>query len=124
MSKSIHRQLEVQNRVIANAGYDPDQLINASNTWWKNPLNTSSLRLTPEGFRWFTEVAKLTSHQIDVPKDQPIVGRHMLQLENLFEDPYFIRGLHTIFIFGERDAIMLKLHSGNLTQYLDNLQNQ
>lgn len=124
MSKYILKQNECQRRVIVATGADPEHFIGLAQTWWRNPLNPDSLRLTQAGFKWFTKVAELTAHEITIPKDQPIVGRHMLQLENLFEEPYFIRGANTIFVFGERDAVMLQLHAGNLTAYLDSLQNQ
>jgi hypothetical protein len=90
-----------------------------SKIWWRNPLNRESLRLTWPGFKWFSGRSKFPSHNIVL--DKGITGRQLLQLERLFHEPYYLRD-DSILVFGEQDAIMLQLHAGNLSQYLDNLQ--
>jgi hypothetical protein len=88
--------------------------------WFRNPLNHSSLRLTLPGYNWFTKRSKFAFHKITLAA--PINGNHMLKLERLFHEPYYLQGTgNVIFVMGETDAIMLQLHAGNLGQYLDNL---
>jgi hypothetical protein len=47
----------------------------------------------------------------------------LLQLERLLQEPYFVKDLTHLIVSSETDAVMLQLHAGNLSQYLDNLQN-
>ncbi len=123
MKPYTHNQHEKQVEVIILAGYDPTRFVGVEHQWWYNPINQNSLRLTHVGFKWFTQHAKLASHEIKLPDDQKILPKHYLQLEKLFTEPYYIRGRGAIVVFGERDAIMLQLHAGNLTAYLDSLEN-
>lgn len=121
MSKSTPSQRDYQSKILNQIGLNPDDFISISVNWWRNPLNPHSLRLTNEGFNWLTRVAKLTSYKFKLPQGESIVGRQMLQLESSFLDPYFITGPNTLYVFGERDAIMLELHGGNLTAYLNSI---
>lgn len=123
MSKSTHSiQREHQTRVITVAGYDPAKFAGVEFQWWQNPTNPNSLRLTTVGYKWFTGVARLRAYEIKLPKEQKILPKQLLQLERLFTEPYFIRSLRNILVFGEQDAIMLQLHAGNLADYLNNLE--
>ena len=122
MKPSTHKQHEKQVEVIILAGYDPDKFVGVEFHWWYNPINHNSLRLTHVGFKWFTQHAKLKSYEIKLPEEQKILPKHYLQLEKLFEEPYYIKGRGSIVVFGERDAVMLQLHAGNLTAYLNNLE--
>ena len=124
MKKYTHSQHEKQVEVIIQAGYDPTRFVGVEHQWWQNPTNQHSLRLTTVGYKWFTTVAKLKSFEIKLPEYEYILPKHYLQLEKCFEEPYYIKGRSVIIVFGERDAIMLQLHAGNLTAYLDSLQNQ
>ena len=97
-----------------------DPILRLTESWWVNSLNPQSLRLTKIGFAWFTSVAKLTSYPIELG-DQKILPKQMLQLERVFNDPYYIKNLSTIVVFSETDAVMLGLHCGDLATYLNNL---
>jgi len=119
---STHKQHEKQVEVIALAGYDPARFVGVEHQWWYNPINHNSLRLTHVGFKWFTQHGKLKSYEIKLPEDQKILPKHYLQLEKLFEEPYYIKSRASIVVFGERDAVMLQLHAGDLTSYLNNLE--
>jgi len=118
----IPKQYNKQVEVIAQAGYDPAGFIGVEHQWWQNPTNPNSLRLTTVGYKWFTTVAKLKAYEIKLPEEQIILPKHYLQLEKCFEEPYYIKGRKIIVVFGERDAVMLQLHAGNLAAYLDNLE--
>lgn len=122
MTKSTLNQLEKQNEILDKLNLDPIAFSKIGYAWWQNPTNKNSLRLTSVGHKWFTNVAKLTGYTIDIPKEEKIMPRQLLQLERLFTEPYYIKTLNTIVVFGEQDAVMLQLHSGNLTAYLDSLQ--
>lgn len=122
MKPYSHKQHEKQVEVIILAGYDPTRFAGVEHQWWYNPINQNSLRLTNVGFKWFTQHGKLKSYEIKLPEEQKILPKHYLQLEKLFEEPYYLKGRNSIVVFGERDAIMLQLHAGNLTAYLNSLE--
>lgn len=122
MKPYTHKQQEKQVEIIILAGYDPARFVGVEHQWWQNPTNPQSLRLTAVGYKWFTTVAKLKAHEIKLPEHQYILPKHYLQLEKCFEEPYYIKGRSVISVFGERDAIMLQLHAGNLTAYLNSLE--
>ena len=124
MTSSINPnpQAEWRNRAITAAGYDPRRDYTNENfrKWWFNGINPSSLRLSRPGVTWFLQQAKFKF--IDVELSSPIRGRHLLQLERLLTEPYFIRTYKNIMVMDETTAIMLQLHAGDLGQYLDNLE--
>jgi hypothetical protein len=59
----------------------------------------------------------------DVKLSHKIGSKHLLQLERLLQEPYYIQNSTHLVVSSETDAVMLQLHAGNLSQYLDNLQN-
>ena len=73
-----------------------------------------------EGKKWLVEKCELTFYKFEIPQ---LTNLHLLQLDHLLTNPYFIRNRKMIYLFGEQDAIMLSLHGNDLGQYLDNLQN-
>jgi hypothetical protein len=86
---------------------------------WHNPLTPHhSLRVTKEGKDWIVRACGLPIFHFEI---QSLNNRQLLQLDRLFESPYFLRNRKTIEMFGEQDAIMLQLHGNNLTGYLDDL---
>ena len=58
----------------------------------------------------------------EITLSHKIGTKHLLQLERLLQEPYYIRNLTHLVVSSETDAVMLQLHAGNLSQYLDNLQ--
>jgi len=121
VTKSTHNtQAEWVLKAIEAAGLQADMVGEVQKLWFRNPLNTDSLRLTQIGFTWFIKRSKFTAYQVDI--NAGVTSKQMLQLERLFKEPYFIKTTKNITLFGESDAIMLQLHAGNLGQYLDNLQ--
>ena len=88
-------------------------------SWWHNPLNPDSLRLTRPAFVMLGKNKEIKSWQFKLPTE--LVTRAYIQLEKHFTSPYYIPNSKSIYVFGEQDMIMLSLHGSNLQQYLDNL---
>jgi hypothetical protein len=88
--------------------------------WWKNPLNPLSLRLTPVGYRWIKKYTDIVFHAVAVSSD--IKYRQLLQLERIFQSPYYLTTTKSLYVHSETDAVMLQLHGGDLATYLNNLQ--
>lgn len=106
-------------KLLLDLGHDPETPLTES--WWTNPINSESMRLNRMGFMWFHDVAKISSYEIAL--SHALTARHLLQLERLISEPYFIKK-SSLIVFGERDAIMLQLHAGNLAAYLNSLESQ
>lgn len=117
--KSESKQRDFQKKLLAENGLDHRAYQSQTSVWWRNPTNPDSLRLSYIGFRFFTKVLGNPHHIIELAS--PLKSKHLLQLERLFSDPYYINN-QDIIVLGEQDAIMLQLHAGNLDQYLENLQ--
>lgn len=97
------------------------QKLDTPASWWYNPINANSLRLTKPAFI-------ILEKQSNIPKWQckllhTILPKTLIQLEKQFTNPYYIQNMETIWVFDERDFIMISLHSNNLQQYLDNREN-
>jgi len=90
-------------------------------SWWHNPLNPDSLRLTRPAFNMLNKAKEIKNWHFKLPT--PLVTRAYIQLEKHFTSPYYLSGPSGIYVFDERDSIMLALHGSNLQQYLDNLDN-
>jgi hypothetical protein len=88
-------------------------------SWWHNPINPNSLRLTRPAFNMLNKNKDIKNWQFRL--SSPLVTRAYIQLEKHFTSPYFIPTHTSIYVFGEQDSIMLALHGSNLQQYLDNL---
>lgn len=88
------------------------------------------MRLTRSGYEFVKKFTSLKFTEVNLSHN--INSKHLLQLERLIEEPYYLKyyGSHSllqnrngvIYLLGEQDALMLLLHGGNLAQYLDNLQ--
>jgi hypothetical protein len=120
-STNPNRRSEWRSRAIESAGYDParDFTTESFNRWWFNGINTSSLRLSREGAKWFDKNTQFKFYYITLL--HPPTGKQMLQLEKLFDAPYYLSNKY-IGMISEATYIMLELNSGNLAQYLDNLE--
>lgn len=87
-------------------------------SWWHNPINPNSLRLTRPAFNMLKQKKEIQTWKFDCR--EAIIPRTMLQLEKYFKSPYYIQNLKTIYVFDDREAMMIALHNNNLRQYLDN----
>jgi hypothetical protein len=88
---------------------------------WNNPKDNNSLRLSLAGYKLLVQDLKLKSYKFEF--DQPLVNKHLLQLERLFQGMYYLIGAHKIVVFDEQEAAMLSLMDGDLRKYLSNLEN-
>jgi hypothetical protein len=115
-----HLQRKFQQQFIVASGYPkPENFAGVEYTWWQNPTNPDSLRLTKTGYTWTQRHCGMKYVEIKISHE--VRFRQLLQLERLLKEPYYIRG-RTIVLSSERDAIMLQLHAGDLARYLDNLE--
>jgi hypothetical protein len=94
------------------------QKLDTPASWWHNPINPNSLRLTKSAF-------VILEKQSNIPKwkcelTHTILPKTMIQLEKHFTNPYYIYNMKTLYVFDERDFFILTLHANNLQQYLDN----
>lgn len=88
-------------------------------TWWHNPTNPNSLRITKSIFQTLKKnKSTLLFYKFTLP--EPILPINLVQLERHFTAPYYIENLSTLHVSGESEAIMLGLHGNNLKQFLDN----
>ena len=120
MNVFTHKQLEYQERFIVAAGYPVERFVGVEFQWWFNPTNHNSMRLTKTGYNWTVKHSLWRYHEIKL--SHKIGTKHLLQLERLLQEPYYIRDLTHLIVASDTDAVMLQLHAGNLAQYLDNLQ--
>ena len=120
-STNPNRRAEWRARAIEAAGHNPrrDFTNESFSRWWFNSINPASLRLSRDGAKWFEENAKFKFFCVNL--SSPITGKQMLQLEKLFDAPYFLT-TKKVYMLDEANYIMLQLNSGNLAQYLDNLE--
>jgi hypothetical protein len=86
-------------------------------TWWHNPLNKNSLRLTYQAFYMLKKAGCKFTEFVVTDKLKP---KTFVQLERHFTGPYYLLNSQKIAMHGDVDAMMLALHANNLQQYLDN----
>lgn len=86
-------------------------------TWWFNPTNPNSLRLTRPVYSMLIDANVPTFKFKLTEKYRP---KTFVQLERYFTSPYYLLNAQTIVMFGETEAMMMALHANNLQQYLDN----
>ena len=87
-------------------------------SWWHNPTNPDSLRLTKPAFNMLQQNKEIQNWKFTCK--EAIIPCTMLLLEKYFTSPYYIHNLKVIHVFDDREAMMIALHDNNLRQYLDN----
>jgi hypothetical protein len=87
---------------------------------WTNPTDNNSLRLTLTGLQFVKSKLDLKSYAFAL--EEELTNQNILQLERLFQGPYYLLKRQKIVVFEESEAMMLTLHGNNLKAYLDNLQ--
>lgn len=91
-------------------------------TWWMNPTDPNSLRLTLQGLQFVKGILRLQSYEFTLPDE--LTNHNLLQLERSFKGMYYLLKRHKIILFEEEEALMLTLHGSDLKTYLDNLESQ
>ena len=89
-------------------------------TIWTNPTDNNSLRLTLAGLQFVKSNLDLKSYKFEL--EEELTNQNILQLERLFQGPYYLLKRQKIIVFEESEAMMLTLHGNNLKAYLDNLE--
>ena len=89
-------------------------------SWWFNPLNPTSMRLSKEGANYATSHAKIHYYSHDL--EGVILPKTLLQLEKIIEYPYYIPQIKKIIVFDERTSLTLTMYGNDLQTYLDNVQ--
>jgi len=87
---------------------------------WTNPTDNNSLRLTLAGLQFVKSNLDLKSYKFEL--EEELTNQNILQLERLFQGPYYLLKRQKIIVFEESEAMMLTLHGNNLKAYLDNLE--
>lgn len=88
--------------------------------WWHNPISSTSLRLSATGEEFAKTTMGLTSYKYKLKKDLLNTAKVYLWLDKYLTVPYFLPNRGNIVFYGEKDAIMLAMHGGDLAQYLEN----
>ena len=112
-------QSQWQSHALHAAGID--DLPEFQYRWWYNPTNSASLRLDVPGYKFFTRQARIPGQIVEVTS--PIFSRQLLQRERLLRSPYYIFGSYTkMWVADEQHAMMLILHGGNISKYLQDIE--
>jgi hypothetical protein len=118
------RKLNLTKQILDTINSPPSEEL-ALMTWWSNIQDTGGMGLTNEGFRIFTEILDLEHYDWEFPDNKMLGNRIVLALDRKMEFPYYIKqpkGKRTsgkIFLFGERDAVLINL-CGDLTKFVEN----
>jgi len=115
-------QLGWTQKFIESSGRTADGLFaeRLRKSWWHNPLNTSSMRLSNQGANYATIHAKIHYYSHDL--SSVIMPKTLLQLEKILEYPYYISQIKKIIVFDERTSLTLTLYDNDLQSFLDNVQ--
>lgn len=89
-------------------------------SWWFNPSNVHSMRLSEVGFRFATVRAEIKHYSHNL--DREMLPKTLVQLERSLLYPYYIARLKTIKLLDEAMSVTLILYDNNLQTYLDNVQ--
>ncbi len=83
---------------------------------WFNPLNSNSLRLTKEGYQYFTNRAnyKFYTHILK----NMLLPVHLVQMEKHITCPYFVNNLTKVSVFEQELSMVITLYNDDLQQYL------
>ena len=118
------RKLSLTRQILQKIDNPPSEEM-ALMTWWTNIRDTGGMGLTTEGFRIFVELLDVEHYDWEFPDNKMLGNRIVLALDRKMEFPYYIKqpkGKKTpgkIFLFGERDAVIINL-CGDLTKFVEN----
>jgi len=119
VTKSTLNQYSYTQLYINKFGLGIDEFDRYSKEWWWNHTNLTNLRLSNYGFKAIQR-GKIPYYAIQLP--EPLRNRTLIQMSRLLTCPYFIKKLDLVYLLGEEEFVLLKLHADNLQQYLDNMQ--
>jgi len=85
--------------------------------WWYNIRDNGGMRLTKDGFKVFNNILKIKSHKISYDAKKRGHNRMLIELDNKLKAPYYISARKTIYLFGEKEAVLALLYS-DLEQFI------
>ena len=120
MIKSTRNQQHYTESILHAAGRSNAEYTKCIKIWWWNYTNSTNLRLSKTGFQFIQKFTQISLYECTLP--EPLRNRTLIQLSRLMTCPYYIHKIDQIYVLGEEEYVMLKLHADNLQQYLNNLQ--
>lgn len=118
MSKSFLSQLDYAKLFLEKGGGKYSNLDHWLRKWFWNHTDQNKLRLSKDGFKYLRGV-EFPVYQVKLP--EKLKNRTLIQMSRLLSCCYYIENLSSVWLTGEDETVMLKLHADNLQQYLDNL---
>ncbi|NDB64922.1 MAG: hypothetical protein EB168_04540 [Euryarchaeota archaeon] len=118
------RKLNLTRQILKKIDSPPSEEL-ALMTWWANIREDGGMGLTEDGFILFIDRLKLKHYDWELPAQSILGNRIVLAMDRKMEFPYYIkrpRGKKMkgmIYLFGERDAVMLNL-CGSLSKFVEN----
>lgn len=120
MTKSTRNQQSFTEGFLTAAGRSSSEYPQYIKAWWWNHTDPNNLRLSKSGLDFLLKFTDILIYECKL--SEPLKNRSLIQLSRFLNCPYYIVKLDKIFLLGEEETIMLKLHADNMQQYLDNLQ--
>ena len=93
--------------------------LNIRASFWYNPSNDYSMRLTDPGFKFLSHTLGVSSYPFKLSKI--LLSKQLLQLEKCIQFPYYIQHAKKLVVFDENTIIMLQMY-GNLENFLNNTE--
>ena len=118
MSKSSLNQVDYTKLFLQKGGRVDANLDLWLRKWFWNHTDTNKLRLSKDGFKYLIGV-DFPLYEVKLP--EKLKNRTLIQMSRMLKCCYYIQNLQTVWLTGEEETVMLKLHADNLQQYLDNL---
>ena len=119
-SPKRYTQRQLTKIFVEQAGVPIANTSDMQKRWWKNPTDSTSLRLSLAGLQVVKAVIKMQSYEFELAEE--LSNHNLLQLERLFKGMYYLLKRQKIIVFEEEEALMLTLHGNNLKGYLDSLE--
>jgi hypothetical protein len=88
--------------------------------WWMFPFSPVGLRLTREGSTFLYSDLKLQNYKYKIKPDTVKSLKLYLRMNKFLSSPFYLQANDTIIFYGESDAIMMGMMSGDIAQYLEN----
>jgi hypothetical protein len=119
VTKSSLNQLQYVKLFLNEGGYIEANLDLWLKEWFWNHRNTNNLRITQKCFKYLIKI-QFPIYEVKLP--EKLKNRTLIQMSRMLTCCYYIQNLQTVWLTGEEETVMLKLHADNLQQYLDNLE--
>lgn len=110
-------KIKLTKQILSELNLIPtDQEFNkALTTWWFNPSQASSLRLTYSGYEKFKK-ANIAFYEIKFPEPIRLTNQLILWTHQFLKLPYYLKS-EFIIVFDEKSALELILFNGDISLY-------